>query len=56
VQAAIPEGRLLVYDVSRGWQPLCDFLRVAVPSEPFPRTNERAEFRRRANLPRERGG
>ncbi|MEZ5365465.1 MAG: sulfotransferase [Bryobacterales bacterium] len=44
VQAAIPAERLLVYEVKEGWEPLCAFLGVDVPDEPFPRTNSRKEF------------
>ena len=32
-------GRMLLYDVSAGWEPLCGFLGHAVPSVPFPREN-----------------
>ena len=44
VKATIPADRLLVYQVSEGWGPLCEFLGAEVPDEPFPRTNDRAEF------------
>ena len=44
VKAAIPADRLLVYQVKDGWGPLCEFLGVPVPDEPFPRTNDRGEF------------
>ena len=44
VKAAIPESRLLVFEVKQGWAPLCDFLGVDAPDGPFPRTNDRAEF------------
>jgi hypothetical protein len=44
VVAAIPAGRLLEFEVSDGWEPLCAFLGVPVPDEPFPRTNERENF------------
>ena len=44
VEAQIPARQLLVYQVKDGWGPLCEFLDVPVPSEPFPRTNDRAEF------------
>lgn len=44
VKATIPADRLLVYEVKDGWGPLCEFLGVPVPDEPFPRTNHRAEF------------
>jgi hypothetical protein len=51
VRGAIPPGRLLVYDVASGWEPLCRFLDVPVPQQPFPVTNERASFRQRSGLP-----
>ncbi|WDR01344.1 hypothetical protein PSQ19_10950 [Devosia algicola] len=38
------EGRALVFHSSDGWKPLCDFLGVEVPDEPYPKTNARAEF------------
>jgi len=34
--ALLPADRLLVYEVSQGWEPLCGFLGVTVPAEPFP--------------------
>ncbi len=49
VRAAIAPGRLLVYDVAEGWEPLCGFLKVAVPEAPFPRTNSTAEFQRQVD-------
>jgi len=44
VKETIPADRLLVYEVKQGWEPLCAFLGVPVPDEPFPRSNDRAEF------------
>ncbi len=44
VKAAIPPGQLLVYQVKEGWGPLCEYLGVQAPDEPFPRSNDRAEF------------
>lgn len=44
VQRSVPAGRLLSYDVSRGWEPLCRFLGVPVPATPFPSANRRDEF------------
>lgn len=29
-------------DLSEGWEPLCEFLGVPVPNEPFPRANDAA--------------
>src|SRR5262245_2045674 len=43
VQATVPADRLLAFDVKQGWQPLCQFLDVPVPDDPFPRANNRAE-------------
>ncbi|WP_061295486.1 sulfotransferase family protein [Herbidospora cretacea] len=47
VRAAIPAERLLVFECREGWEPLCAFLGVPVPDEPFPRVNERARFHRK---------
>lgn len=49
VTAGIPADRLLVFDVKQGWEPLCAFLGVPVPDEPFPRVNERDELAKRFN-------
>jgi hypothetical protein len=46
VQATVPAEKLLVFDVKQGWEPLCAFLGVAVPSGPFPHANDRAEMLR----------
>jgi hypothetical protein len=47
VERTIPPSRLLVYDVSQGWEPLCGFLGVPVPDTPFPRANSRTEMQTR---------
>lgn len=44
VQRVIPADRLLVFEATQGWAPLCAFLGVATPDAPFPRTNSREEF------------
>lgn len=44
VTATVPADRLLVFDVAEGWEPLCAFLGVDVPDQPFPRRNDRADF------------
>ncbi|MPZ64218.1 MAG: hypothetical protein GEU83_01380 [Pseudonocardiaceae bacterium] len=41
VQRAVPSDRLLVYQVEEGWPPLCDFLGVDGPAEPFPHIKPR---------------
>ncbi len=47
VKRRVPAERLLVYDVREGWGPLCDFLGVEAPDEPFPHLNDTPEMRRR---------
>ncbi|MFG1705829.1 sulfotransferase family protein [Nonomuraea sp. M3C6] len=40
VKESLPADRLLVFDVREGWEPLCRFLGVDVPAEPFPHLND----------------
>ena len=47
VRRRVPPERLLVYDVKEGWGPLCNFLGVETPDEPFPHLNDAREMRRR---------
>jgi Sulfotransferase domain len=44
VQAAIPSDRLLVWSVSDGWEPLCEFLGIPVPESDFPHLNDSKVF------------
>ena len=44
VRRTIPAERLLEFEVSQGWGPLCAFLGVPVPDRPFPRSNDRQAF------------
>jgi hypothetical protein len=44
VRANVDPWRLLVFNVKEGWDPLCRFLDVPVPDEPFPRLNDTASF------------
>ena len=44
VRAGVDPGKLLVYEVGQGWEPLCAFLGVDVPGEPFPWVNDADEF------------
>jgi len=50
VQRVIPAERLLVYDLSEGWNPLCRFLGVPVPDEPMPNTNSTEDFKQRLGV------
>ncbi len=45
VKAYVPADKLLVYDVSEGWDPLCNFLGVPVPKEPLPHLNKKENFK-----------
>jgi hypothetical protein len=47
VLEAVPKDRLLVYEASHGWEPLCRFLELAEPTGAFPHVNSRAEFQAR---------
>jgi len=40
VTSAVKPGRLLVFDVREGWDPLCKFLNLSTPETPFPRLND----------------
>jgi hypothetical protein len=44
VKRTVPAERLLVWEVTDGWAPLCEFLQVAVPAEPLPHANDRDTF------------
>ena len=47
VKERVPPEKLLVYEVTQGWEPLCAFLGVEVPKgRPFPHLNDREEFPR----------
>lgn len=45
VKQVVPAERLLVYQVQEGWEPLCHFLEVPVPTgKPFPHLNDTRQF------------
>jgi Sulfotransferase domain len=44
VRREVPADRLLVFEAAMGWEPLCAFLGVPVPAEPYPSENSRAAF------------
>jgi len=43
VQREIPAEKLLVFDMADGWAPLCEFLDLPVPDEPFPHVDKFGE-------------
>ena len=51
VKATVPADRLLVYEITEGWEPLCEFLDVPVPDTPMPHLNDAASFRAMVGLP-----
>lgn len=44
VRRTIPAARLLVFQASQGWAPLCRFLGVPVPETPYPHVNEQGKW------------
>jgi len=44
VERAVPAERLLVWEVTDGWEPLCEFLGLDVPDGPLPHANDRGTF------------
>merc|ERR1712223_1318980 len=40
VKKTVPSDRLLVFSVKEGWEPVCKFLGLPVPEEPFPNVND----------------
>ena len=47
VKATIPADRLLVFQATDGWGPLCKFLEVPVPNKPYPKVNEADDLQAR---------
>ena len=47
VKRVIPEEKLLMHSAKDGWEPLCAFLDVPVPKEPYPWMNDSKVFARR---------
>lgn len=40
----VPKDRLLVFEASQGWPPLCGFLEVDLPDKDYPRVNSTEDF------------
>jgi Sulfotransferase domain len=51
VRAAIPSSRLLEWTPTDGWEPICERLGLAVPDEPFPKTNALNDWRANFGMP-----
>ncbi|MFD2082358.1 hypothetical protein SAMN05421678_109117 [Actinopolymorpha cephalotaxi] len=48
VRTTVPADRLLVHHVGDGWEPLCAFLDLPVPAEPYPHLNDSGSWGKRA--------
>jgi hypothetical protein len=46
----IPPDKLLVFQATDGWEPLCTFLDVPVPQGPYPHVNEAAKLKRMVRI------
>ena len=46
IARAFDEDRVLVYQVSQGWEPLCTFLNKPIPDAPFPNINSLKDFQK----------
>nr|XP_026689507.1 uncharacterized protein LOC100178278 [Ciona intestinalis] len=44
VKMAAPKGQIIYFEHSDGWEPLCKFLGVSVPSVPYPHRNKGGEI------------
>lgn len=44
VQNECPKNKLLIFEVSQGWEPLCKFLGKPIPNQPFPNVNDTPQF------------
>ena len=44
VKSTVPQDRLLVFQATDGWKPLCEFLGVPVPEQAYPRLNTSEDF------------
>ena len=45
VKSTVPKDKLLVMDVTEGWEPLCKFVDCSVPNQPFPHAWNSEQFK-----------
>lgn len=48
----VPADRLLISQVKEGWGPLCTFLGVPEPDQPFPNVNDTASIQAKLSMAR----
>jgi len=46
VKKTVPQEKLLIFSVKDGWEPLCNFLELPIPEEPFPNSNDSEKMKR----------
>ena len=51
VRASVEPSSLLCLDSGDGWEPLCEFLGLPVPDEPYPHLNRTSSFKDRLSRP-----
>jgi hypothetical protein len=56
VKDTIPADRLLIYEISEGWAPICAFLGKPVPPVEFPFVNKRENFQAQVKFMLNTGG
>lgn len=44
IKTNIPRHQLLIWGLSEGWEPLCDFLEVPIPDSPIPMFDEKLKI------------
>ncbi|KAL8904377.1 MAG: hypothetical protein Q9207_003302 [Kuettlingeria erythrocarpa] len=55
IKRVTPPGRLLIFKLEDGWEPLCSFLEKPIPNVEFPRVNESAALAEKIRLIARRG-
>ena len=46
-RSEVPSDRLIEFNISLGWEPLCRGLDLKIPQQPYPHVNQAAEFAHR---------
>jgi hypothetical protein len=49
VKETAPKDRLLIWNATEGWEPICRALDLSVPDTPFPKVNTRQQWQDRIN-------
>ena len=49
VKNNVPAERLLIWNATEGWEPICSALNLPIPDTPFPKVNTRQQWQDRVN-------